>query len=141
VAAFFSKWLGDSGRALLPAALVLGALAILTMAVIIRGRNQRQAPVLDGALVLTLIPLVSPLGWDYTFLMSLLAVVLVVNHFPEFPRAARRLLAANFTIVALAVYDVMGREAYATFMQWSVTTVNFVVVVIALAYLRFRQAC
>jgi alpha-1,2-mannosyltransferase len=141
IAAFFTKWLGDSGRALLPAALVLGALAILTIAVIVRGRNQRQAPVLEGALVLTLIPLVSPLGWDYTFLMALLAVVLLVNHFPVFPRPARLLLAANFTIIALAVYDVMGREAYATFMRWSVTTVNFVVVVIALAYLRFRQAC
>jgi hypothetical protein len=73
--------------------------------------------------------------------MSLLAVVLLVNHFPEFPRAARLLLAANFTVIALAVYDVMGREAYATFMQWSVTTVNFVAVIVALAWLRFKQVC
>jgi hypothetical protein len=33
----------------------------------------------------------------------------------------------------------MGRRAYTAFMQWSVTTVNFLVVVIALAYLRFRS--
>jgi hypothetical protein len=33
----------------------------------------------------------------------------------------------------------MGRELYAAFMQWSVTTVNFVVVVLALAYLRHRR--
>ena len=32
----------------------------------------------------------------------------------------------------------MGRHAYATFMQWSVTTVNFGIIVLALAYLRFR---
>lgn len=141
VVAFFTKWRGEASRALLPTAVVLGILAALTLAVISRGKNDPGAPVLEGALVLTLIPLVSPLGWDYTFLMSLLAVLLIVNHLQAFPQPARWLLVANFGIVALAVYDVMGRTAYATFMQWSVTTVNFVVVVVALAHLRFRQVC
>jgi len=42
----------------------------------------------------------SPLGWDYTFLMSLLAVILVVNDFRRFPKPARILLAANFAITS-----------------------------------------
>lgn len=141
IVAFFTKWLGDPQRALLPAGVVLGVLALLTLAVIARGRSEPRAAVLEGALVLTLIPLVSPLGWDYTFLMALLAVVLIVNHFGAFPRPARWLLAVNFALIALTVYDVMGREAYSRYMQWSVTTLNFIVVVAALAYLRFRQVC
>jgi alpha-1,2-mannosyltransferase len=139
--AFFTKWLGDPGRALAPAAATLGVLAILTLAVILRGRSLQEPEVLEVALVLTLVPLVSPLGWDYVFLMSLLAVMLVMNYMRDFPTPARVLLAANFAIIALALYDVMGREAYATFMQLSVTTANFVLIVLALAYLRFRQVC
>jgi hypothetical protein len=73
--------------------------------------------------------------------MSFLAVTLLVNHFGRFSRAARLVLAVNFTIIALAVYDIMGRQAYGTFMQWSITTVNFLLVVAALAYLRFRRVC
>lgn len=139
--AFFTKWLGDSRRAFAPTIAVLGVLAVLTVAVIVRGRNKTRAPVLEGALILTLIPLISPLGWDYTFLMSLLAVILILTHFTAFPTPMRFLLAANFAVVALAVYDVMGRAAYGAFMQWSVTTVNFIVVTLALVYLRFRQVC
>jgi hypothetical protein len=141
VIAFFTKWTGDPGLALTLTAIVLGALAILATAAILRGRGDPHAPALDGALVLTLIPLVSPLGWDYTFLMSLPAVTLIVNDFRSFPVAARVVLAANFAVVALALYDTMGRQAYAQFMQWSVTTVNFIIIVCALAYLRFRKLC
>jgi hypothetical protein len=140
VLAFFTKWLGDPGRAVQPTLIVLGALALLTLAVIVAGRRRPDGFVLEGALVLTLIPLISPLGWDYTFLMALLAVALIVNNRLVFARPVQWLLAANFAIVALALYDTMGRTIYGAFMRWSVTTVNFIIVILALAYVRLRQA-
>ena len=97
--------------------------------------------VTEYAMLLVLIPLVSPLGWDYTFLMAILAVTLLVNYFYEFSLSARIVLAANFAAIALALYDTLGRQAYAVFMQWSVTTMNFVVVLGYLAYLRARRIC
>jgi alpha-1,2-mannosyltransferase len=138
VIAFFAKWLGTSPRALVAGAIVLVILGLLTLVVIRRGGNGRGRSVLECALLLTLIPLISPLGWDYTFVMSLLAVALVVNEFNVFPRSGQIALTMNFAVIALVVFDLIGRHAYAVFMQWSVTTVNFAVVVIALAYLRFR---
>ena len=138
VIGFFSKWLGDSTHVLVATTIVLGGLALLMLAVIRRGGQRRDRAVLECAMLLTLIPLISPLGWDYTFLMSLLAVALLINSFPLLGRSARVLLAVNFAVIALTVFDLMGRRPYAAYMQWSVTTVNFVVVVIALAYLRFR---
>ena len=141
VLAFFTKWLGDPGRALLPTAVVLGMLAVLTMAVVVAGWRRRDACVLDGALVLTLIPLISPLGWDYTFLMAILAVALIVNNRLAFTKPLQWFLAANFSVIAFALYDTMGRVLYGAFMRWSVTTVNFVVVILALAYLRARDVC
>ena len=140
VIAFFSKWLGNSTGALVASAIVIAGLALLMLAVIRRGSHRRDSAVLECAMLLTLIPLVSPLGWDYTFLMSLLAVALLINSFPLLGRPAQALLAINFALIALAVFDLLGRDAYAMYMRWSVTTVNFLVIVIALAYLRFRIA-
>ncbi len=139
VVAFFTKWLGSPSRAVVPTAMVLAALAVSTLAVIVAGWRRRDASVLEGALVLTLIPLIAPLGWDYLFLMALLAIALIVNNRWAFPPFAQRVLTVNFAIVALALYDTMGRVVYGAFMRWSVTTVNFLVVIAALAYLRFRD--
>jgi Glycosyltransferase family 87 len=138
VIAFFSKWLGNSTWALVASTIVIAGLALLMLAVIRRGGHRRDRAVLECAMLLTLIPLISPLGWDYTFLMSLLAVALLINSFPLLGRSARVLFAVNFAVIALTLFDLMGRGPYAVYMQWSVTTVNFVMIVIALAYLRFR---
>jgi hypothetical protein len=141
VLAFFTKWLGDPARAVRPTIVVLGVLAALTMAVIVAGWRRRDACVLDGALILALITLISPLGWDYNFMMALLAVAMILNNRFAFPKPIQWLIIANFAIIALALYDTMGRTAYGVFMHWSVTTINFCIVALALAYLRFRKVC
>jgi hypothetical protein len=41
--------------------------------------------------------------------------------------------------VALSIFDLMGREAYARFMQLSVITLLVIVQIAALAALRFRR--
>jgi hypothetical protein len=138
VMAFFAKWFRGDPRAIVPSIIVLSLLAVLMLTVVVGGRGRSGRTVLECAMLLTLIPLVSPLGWDYTFLMSLLAVALVVNAFEEFSRGAQAVLAVNFSVIALALFDLLGRRAYGIYMQWSVTTVNFLIIVIALAYLRFR---
>jgi alpha-1,2-mannosyltransferase len=141
VLAFFTKWTGNPTLALSLTAVVLAVLAAIMVAVVVRGRGLARAPVLECGMALTLIPLVSPMGWDYTFLMALLAVTLIVDEFGRVPAAGRALLTVNFAVIGLTIYDIMGRHAYATFMQWSITTLNFVIVVAALAYLRFRRVC
>src|SRR5262249_12004985 len=105
VMAFFAKWLGPSPPPVLAAPIFLALLAILTLVVIQRGGNSRERSVLECALLLTLIPLISPLGWDYTFVMSLLAVALLVNEFDAFARTGQVILAVNFAVIAVAVFD------------------------------------
>ena len=139
VLAFCTKWLGDPALASMVALALLGVLALVFFAVILRGRNEPDAAVLEGAMLLTLTPLVSPLGWDYNFLMALPAIMLLVGHRSAFPTAARVVLMANLAMIALVLYDTLGRQAYAAFMQYSITTLNFIIVVVALAYLRFTR--
>jgi alpha-1,2-mannosyltransferase len=133
----FTKWSGDpelSGRLAL---VCVAILASLVLVVIYRGRGQRRAPVLECALLLTLIPLVSPMGWDYQFLTSVLALTLLADRFLELP--ARWFLAANLAVIGLSIYDLVGRAAYQAFMNASILTVCFVVVVAYLVTLRLRR--
>jgi hypothetical protein len=43
-------------------------------------------------------------------------------------------------VVGLTIFDLVGRDAYATFMQLSIVTICVVIEVAALAMLRFRRA-
>lgn len=137
-AGFFAKWLGP-GPAAAALATAAGA-ALLGLAVLIYLRRG-AVPFpegLEGALLLTCIPLLSPQGWDYVFLVSTPAVLLLLNHDDQLPRSLRAGLYAAFALIGLTLFDLMGRAAYSTFMAWSVITLCYLVVVAAMAVLRLR---
>jgi alpha-1,2-mannosyltransferase len=136
---FFTKWTGNLPLAYAMASLVIALLAVLTLVLILRGKRLSRPGFLEGALLLLLIPLVSPLGWDYTFLSSYPAVVLILAKWKTFSPRARIFLAGNFAIIGLSLYDLLGRKIYARFMSWSVLTVSFLVVAVAVAALRWKE--
>jgi len=133
---FFTKW---TGRQDLSLALYLLSLSVLGGLVLVLWKVKTQEPeLLDGFLLLGLIPLISPLGWDYTLLSWAPAVMLLLVHFDKYRPFWKALLCLNFTVIAFSLFDLMGRESYARFMSWSVITINFLVLIGFLAYLRIR---
>jgi hypothetical protein len=139
LAAMFTKWLGAQPGASTLALLVGLLLLTLTAVVVAARRGIREPDPLEASLLLMLIPLLSPQGWDYVFLISTPAVMLLINELPSLPRNLRIATIAAIAIVALSIYDLMGREAYATFMAASAITICFLVEVAALITLRFRR--
>jgi hypothetical protein len=137
--AFLTKRALDPGIASLVFAGLVVGLVFAVLAFVRRGRDLPRPIAADAALLLLLIPLISPLGWDYTFLSSILAVALVLDRFREFPKAARALLAADLAVIGLSLYDVLGRRAYGVFMSWSVLTVCFLLLAGFLFYLRIAR--
>ena len=137
--AFLVKTTGHQHLSILIFAAGLGGLAFLVLGFIGSGRTMASPLLSEAALLLVLIPLVSPLGWDYTFLSTILAVALIIEDFHFFPKAAKVILVCNFLIIALSIYDLLGRTLYTTFMSWSVLTINFFIVVAALFYLRVER--
>jgi glycosyl transferase family 87 len=142
IAALFTKWLGpDSAAAPLTllASCLLAAIAFAAIAV------RRTLPptaipdTLEASLLLLLIPLLSPQGWDYVFLIGTPAVMLIINDLGALPRGLRVTTTAAIAVVALSIYDIMGRAAYSTFMRMSVITICVIVEFAALAALRFRR--
>jgi hypothetical protein len=137
ILAFLVKWTGNIVFSRLAYGGIVLVLALAVLVFIRRGLRRRGTLPAESGLLLLAIPLISPLGWDYTFLSSLLGVALVIVHFKTFPPVVRAVLAANFAAIGLSLYDVLGRPAYAAFMNASVLTVNFLILGAALFYLRF----
>jgi len=141
IIALVMKWTGNQPLSVFLSGLVIALLALLVFIVILKGKKIAQAPVLECSILLLLIPLISPMGWDYTLIISVLGVMIILRHFFQFSQFWRIILAANFFIITFSLYDLMGREYYAMFMSWSVITINFLVLVGYLTYLRFKEIC
>jgi hypothetical protein len=135
---FLMKRMQDQTLALVLYGVVLAALAGLVVILVIRGKRVPRSSVLDGFFLLALIPLASPLGWDYTFLSAAPAVMLVCRHYGKYRRFWQGFLVFNFLIISLSLYDILGQRLYARFMSASIITVAFLALLGYLAYLRFK---
>ena len=140
LSAMFVKWLGPGGPAPLLAAAV-GAILLLLAGIVMAGRGKLPVPdTLEASLLLLLIPLLSPQGWDYVFLIGTPGIMLLINELPALPAGLRYAAIVAIAVVALSIFDVMGREAYSMFMRLSIVTVLVIVEYAALVTLRFRRA-
>lgn len=138
IAALYAKWLGVGAAATsLASATSLALLGLLAVVFARRGRVEFPEG-LEAALLLAAIPLLSPQGWDYVFLIATPAVVHLVNTADRLPRALRALSWTALAVIGLSLFDVMGRAAYARFMALSIITLAFFVLVVALAVVRAR---
>jgi alpha-1,2-mannosyltransferase len=135
---FLMKWTHKQSLSLIVYAVATAIIAGLVLFLIIRGKDVSRASVLDGFLLLALIPLLSPLGWDYTFLSFTPAVLLICRRYGEYRPFWKGFLVMNLLIISLSLYDLMGNKLYATFMSWSILTLSFLSLVGYLAYLRIK---
>ena len=99
-------------------------------------RRRVVAPAgLEAALLLTMIPLLSPQGWDYVFLIATPAVVYLVNYDRELPPALRGITWTALALIAFSLYDILGRRstrvswrcrssACASFVVWALTALR-----------------
>jgi hypothetical protein len=140
LAAMFHRWMGEQPAAGTFAALT-GLLLLGLAGVVVAGRGTLpSSETLEAALLLILIPLLSPQGWDYVFLIATPGVMLLVDRLPSLPRGLRIATAIAIAASGLSIYDVMGRSAYAAFMATSAITICFLIEASALIALRFRRA-
>lgn len=137
--AFFMKRTQDQNLSLVLYGIVLAALGSLVLFLLQKGSRFSHSAVLDGFLLLALIPLISPLGWDYTFLAAAPAFMLICKHYGKYRPFWKGFLILNFLVISLSLYDIMGRQLYAAFMSTSIITLNFLALIGYLAYLRLKS--
>lgn len=137
--AMFSRWFGPGALAQALTTVTIVAALVITVYVF-SSRGAVEFPeLLEASLLLTLMPLMSPQGWEYTLLTATPAVMCLVNYSDRLPALLRAVTIAALAVIGLSIYDLMGRAAYAAFMQASGVTIAFFVVIAALVVLRRRQ--
>ena len=139
IAGMYAAWMGVGPAAgWLSAA--TGLLLVLAAAwAVWRGSRLASPDYLDAALLLFLIPLLSPQGWDYVLLVATPAVMLLLDRLEEFPPAAVWLLFASLALAGLTFWDVLGREPYRALMMSRVITVGALFELALVIRLRARK--
>ena len=139
--AFLAKHLGrgtfTTGLFLVLAALL--AFSVLWLILRSRRGKETRAEALDFAYLLVLIPLLSPLGWYYNYLYGLLAVVLILNSFNRLSPVWRFVAGADLLLIGGTLREVLGKTVFRFYTHHSLVALNFLVVLIVLAYLRKRD--
>lgn len=137
--AMYAKWFGGGSFAFLLASITIGALGCIFLIIIARGRAIRDREYLEVAMLLAMLPLLSPQGWDYVLLVATPAVMLLFNEFGKLPVLVRAVAGTAVAMMALSLFDLMGRRAYAAFMATSAITVCALVLVGSVALIRLRR--
>ena len=135
----FTRVLGPGGPAPVLAAITLGALLATAVLVFLRRGPIPSPEGLEVGLLLTTLPIISPQGWDYVFLVATPGVMYLVNYREKLPPAVRVLVVAALLTVAFSIFDLLGRRAYTTIMAWSIVPLCYVIQIGGMAGLRLRQ--
>jgi hypothetical protein len=138
--AFFSKWLGPAGFAAGLYAASVALLAAAMLYVLARGKGLSRPEPLEIGLLLLFIPLISPLGWEYTYLYAILDVSVLLACWSRLPRPFRIVLAADLVLIALSLYDLMRPALFHLYLRRSLPTPAFLLLAAALLELRRRRA-
>jgi hypothetical protein len=138
-ASVFARWLGPGPAATALATALVVLLLGVAAVVFVRRQSVEFPEMLEAGLLLTLMPIISPQGWDYVFLLSTLGVMALVNYAEALPRYFRPLVIAALLVAGFSIYDVMGRPAYQAFMRASIITICYLVIIGGLAVLRLRR--
>jgi hypothetical protein len=138
IATMWAKWLEPGQTA--------STLATATVAIVLAGattawlwrRRVRQPAYLEFGVLMLLVPLISPQGWDYVLLLATPAAVCLVDRFREMGRSWQIVTAAAFVFMSFTIYDLLGRALYVRMMAWSVVSVAAIVLVGSLVVMRRR---
>ncbi len=138
LASMSAKWFGMTPLSTVLAAAASVVLLGVVVMVFLRRRSIPFPEGLEGSLLLLLIPLLSPQGWDYVLLIATPAIVYLANYLDRLPGPMRVITVIAGLTIGLSLFDVMGRAAYTAFMGAAIVSVCVLVLVAALTGLRLR---
>ena len=139
IATMWVKWIGPGQAATVLAGLTLLAAAGLVIFVLAQRRGVREPDYLEFGLLMLLIPLASPQGWDYVLMLATPVVLCLVDRMHAMPGVWRAIGWAAIVVMSFTIFDLVGRAIYTTFMAISIVTVAALVQAGVLARLRWQR--
>ena len=138
LATMWAKWMGvgefTSALAVASAAVVIA----ITVAGWTRRRALSEPSYLEFGQLMLLVPLLSPQGWDYVFLLATPAVICLLDRLRDVGTAERVLTVAALAMMGLTIYDVVGRTLYFWLISIAIISVAAIGLLVSLAHLRYR---
>jgi len=138
-ATMWAKWIGPGGLAS-KLALATDVAALGLFAIVFALRRRASRPLyLEFGLLMLLVPMLSPQGWDYVLLIAAPAFFLLFDRWLSVSVAWRVATVVAVFLVSFTIFDVVGREAYVRSMQLSVVTLGGALLALCLTHLRWRS--
>ncbi len=142
--AFAAKVFGFSPDAAGPfiiGGLATAVLGVLYLEMVRRGRAAAVpgSAFTEAAALMMLIPMVSPLGWNYNYLYGLPAVFLLLSALPRFRPVERAVLIAGFVLIGGTLREVLGKTAFWFYTEKSLVLPSFLLLFVMLCVGRRRR--
>lgn len=138
LAAMWAKWIGPGRQASLLAAISSVAVVAVAVPVWLRRTRVASPAFLETGLMLLMIPLLSPQGWDYVFILGGPAIVCLVDRWPDIGWPWRIATALSLFLMCLLSFDTVGQRLYMMVTTYSIVTIGGLACIGCLARLRFR---
>jgi hypothetical protein len=138
VATMWAKWIGPGPLATqLAVASVVAGLALAAWATWRRSKVSSPA-YLEFGLLMLLVPLISPQGWDYVLLLATPAVVCLVDRLALMSMGWRATTAVAMVLMSFTIFDLIGRFLYTRLMAINIVSVAALALFVSLTHVRAK---
>jgi hypothetical protein len=136
----WAKWLGPSSLATaLAAATSVTAVAVVAW-MVARRRTTRQPAYLELGVLMLLVPLLSPQGWDYVLIVATPVYMCLIDRFGAMSRSLKLVTGTGIFLTSFTVFDLLHRTIYTAAMAYSVVTIGALLLLAAAAALRANHS-
>jgi hypothetical protein len=120
--------------------LVLAALGAIFLWSMYEGKLTRQSLLLEGALLISLIPLLSFTSYNaFGFVEA--SVFLLLYYFKKLTPIQKTLAIAGMVLTGGNIYELFGRNLWLRFENWSFVAIGAILLLITLVLVRKRHLC
>ena len=139
LATMWAKWIG-AGLLAVRLAVGTGIAALALVALVVsRRRSVTEPSYLEFGMLMLLIPLLSPQGWDYVLLLATPAIVILMDRLADMSRPWKVFTLAAAIVMSFTIFDLVGRTLYTKMMEISIISVCALALLVSLAHLRYRR--
>ena len=139
LATTWAKWIGPGSLATQFAIASSVAVTAVAVAIFVKRRGVRSPAFLEFGVLMLLIPLLSPQGWDYVFLLATPAVILVVDRWRGLTLPWRAFTAITMFFFSFTIFDLFGRWLYTRLTAINIISIAAVALLLCLARVRWQK--
>jgi hypothetical protein len=139
LATMWAKWIGPGPLATKMAIATSVAAIGAAIAVFAKRRSVRAPAYLEFSVLMLLIPLLSPQGWDYVLLLATPAIVILVDRWRDLPLTWRAFAAVTVFFFSFTIFDVFGRFLYTRLTAINIVSIAALALLVCLLRVRWQR--